>query len=715
MHDALQNLPKAELARIVSETVPDGDEILRRIKPKRIKSYMVDAGLRPDGPGIGRAVADLIRIEAFATSGVEAMRRRFPGLSAIAGPGGTRTWLVSLKHVVVERDGLGLSEKRAVPTVLQQGLSALALADDLDAALDAIAPSVSDEVEAMRASARPAILAFRKRYKAILEAVDADVAPEIRTRVRNYLKTHRIDDAFDRGLTVAGVLEEALSTPVVTVERQSARRRFASVVGYADHVDRLKAGRPPRRIVFHVGPTNSGKTHDAMLALAQAGQGVYLAPLRLLALEGYERLADAGLRAGMVTGEESIAAEGATHLAMTIEMAPLSRDWDVAVIDEIQMLLDPDRGWAWTRALLGVRCRTLYLCGSPDALSLVEKAARILGEEIDVVEHERKSPLRVEDRPARLDDVRAGDALVAFSRRDVLFHRQILLDRGLTVSTIYGALSPEVRRAEAARFRSGEAEVLVATDAIGMGLNLGPLRRVVFTKLDKFDGRSKRQLMPSEIRQIAGRAGRFGHHGEGLVSVLGGSLRPVRDALEGAHDPRRQDGLFMVQPEAATLEEAARELGTESLAAVLREFGKRTVYEGSHYKSGSLEETIEAAGLVDGFKLPIAEKFAFATCPMDRRSHEGSEQVRRFAAARANARPLRIGRRPSSRVARVPHTLEGNEAEVKLMSAYLWLARRFPDTFPDVEVATARRLDANALIEAELGSRATQRVRGGTA
>jgi ATP-dependent RNA helicase SUPV3L1/SUV3 len=268
------------------------------------------------------------------------------------------------------------------------------------------------------------------------------------------------------------------------------------------------------------GPTNSGKTHAALERLRQVRSGVYLAPLRLLALEVYERLRDQGVPVSLVTGEERIVDPCATHLCCTVEMLPLHGIFDVAVIDEIQMLVDPARGWAWTQALLGVAAHEVLLCGALEAQDAVTQVLGLTGESLVVHRFERKNPLRVLDRPLRMSDLQPGDCVVAFTRKDVLELTELIQNKtGLQTATIYGALSPEVRRMQARLFHEGQADVLVATDAIGMGLNL-PIRRVVFSSVEKFDGQQQRRLRVSETLQIAGRAGRYGLHDEGLVGAF---------------------------------------------------------------------------------------------------------------------------------------------------------------------------------------------------
>jgi hypothetical protein len=253
------------------------------------------------------------------------------------------------------------------------------------------------------------------------------------------------------------------------IREASGYERYAAIFPAARSLD--------RRFLFLAGPTNSGKTYEALKLAGEAETAEILSPLRLLALEHYERMNEEGLAAGMVTGEERILPEGATHIARTIETLDLHRAVDVCVIDEIQMLADPSRGWAWTQAVIGAPARLVVLTGAPEAIPLVEHLLAMTGEALEVRILKRKGKLNVEGTPAKLEKLTRGDAVVAFSRRDVHDLRTRLFQAGRTVATVYGALGPEVRRAEATRFRNGEAEVLVATDAIGMGLNIGPLRR----------------------------------------------------------------------------------------------------------------------------------------------------------------------------------------------------------------------------------------------
>lgn len=273
-----------------------------------------------------------------------------------------------------------------------------------------------------------------------------------------------------------------------------------------------------RRFEIHVGGTNTGKTYESLQRLKKAASGVYLAPLRLLALEVQERLLEDGIVCSMLTGEEEDIREGATHISSTVEKLDIGCRYAVAVIDECQMISDRDRGFAWTRAILGVQADEIHLCVAPEGLRIVERIIKALGEPYKVIRHERKVPLVWTDRPVKITQAKAGDAFVAFSKKRVLQLADELRHNGVLASIIYGNLPYATRRRQMELFLTGETTVLVATDAIGMGLNL-PIRRVIFTEDEKYDGVSTRPLRSGEVRQIAGRAGRFGIYDEGFASA----------------------------------------------------------------------------------------------------------------------------------------------------------------------------------------------------
>ncbi|MET0258216.1 MAG: SUV3 C-terminal domain-containing protein, partial [Methylobacterium sp.] len=221
----------------------------------------------------------------------------------------------------------------------------------------------------------------------------------------------------------------------------------------------------------------------------------------------------------------------------------------------------------------------------------------------------------------------------------------------------------------------------------------------------KWDGTATRALTNPEIRQIAGRAGRFGHQDEGHVSATDdASLGPIRDALAGAPTAPAADTRFYVRPDLIAIEAAALELGTASLAEVLAHFSRATFYDGSPFQPSEMEEALEAARAVDKARLPIREAFAFAVAPIDRRDAVSKAVLDRWVQARAAGASV-----PALR-ASVDGELHDLERTVKLAAAYLWLGRRFPDTFDEVEATKRLRSRANAAIEAQLRETASHVV-----
>ena len=276
-----------------------------------------------------------------------------------------------------------------------------------------------------------------------------------------------------------------------------------------------------RHFYLHLGPTNSGKTYEGVERLHGALHGIYLGPLRLLAAEQFEALNLDDVPCSLVTGEEQILVPGSRVQSSTVEMADLKARYDVAVIDECQMIADRDRGGAWSAAILGLCADEIHACASPDAEALLTRIITECGDELTIVRHERMTKLEIEKEGFQFPtSVRPGDALIVFSKARVHAVAAELRSRGVTVSLIYGALPPDVRRNQAERFHRKETDVVVSTDAIAMGMNL-PIERVVFLESEKYDGDITRTLTDAEIKQIAGRAGRFGMYDTGYVNAFG--------------------------------------------------------------------------------------------------------------------------------------------------------------------------------------------------
>lgn len=476
------------------------------------------------------------------------------------------------------------------------------------------------------------------------------------------------------------------------IREASGYERYAAIFPVARSLE--------RRFLFLAGPTNSGKTHEALRLAGEADTAEILSPLRLLALEHFERMSEDNLPAGMITGEERVVPEGATHIARTIETLDLHRVVDVCVIDEVQMLDDPNRGWAWTQAIVGAPARHVVLTGAPEAIPLVEHLLAMTGEPLDVRILKRKGDLSVERAPVDLNRLSRGDAVIAFSRANVHELRTKLVQSGRSVAAVYGALGPEVRRAEAARFRNGEAEILVATDAIGMGLNIGPLRRVVFSTLHKFDGVRERQLTAMEIKQIAGRAGRFGHHDEGLVSALpeagayGRIEAVISNALTG--EAAKLRGKAYIRPNQETVLSASEVLQTDRLGRVLRHLNDTLVTGHPDLRMADMEEMIELALLLDTVELSILDRLSYSMAPVDGRERLAVELLIDWARQHAMngwVHPPNFGSQAD---------LLKLEARVKIATTWLWLAQRYPDVYQEVDAVVDLRADLNSRIEEKL-------------
>ncbi len=297
----------------------------------------------------------------------------------------------------------------------------------------------------------------------------------------------------------------------------------------------VKARQIKRKFYLHLGDTNTGKTYNAMEALRKAKSGMYLSPLRILALENFEKLNNLGVPCNLATGEEEILKEGANHVSCTIEKANIKKICDVAVIDEIQIINDNQRGDAWSRALLGMPAFEIHVCGAMSSKNLLIKILEDIGEEYEIKEYERNTPLIVEEKNFTINDVKEGDALVLFSKKRVLELAQTYSKNGIKSSLIYGDLPPEVRKKQYEQFLSKESKILVSTDAIGMGVNL-PIRRIVFMNTRKFDGEEVRDLTSQEVKQIAGRAGRKGIYNEGFVATVTGNQNFIKSKIENKDD-----------------------------------------------------------------------------------------------------------------------------------------------------------------------------------
>lgn len=485
--------------------------------------------------------------------------------------------------------------------------------------------------------------AYRDQVEACIQAREAAKAAAEAERLR------KIEEALERERR----------------EREALRSRLVAAFPAWKH-DR----RNEQHISLHIGPPNSGKTYDALQALIRAGSGWYLAPLRLLAFEVFDRLNQQGVPCNLLTGEEYIPVEGATITASTIEMFNPGNSGRCVIIDEAQMLADPDRGWAWTRALMETQSPDIHVIAPQTAQSLVETLAASAAIPCTPIQHDRLAPIEVAEHNWPLDALPPRTILVAFSRRMVLHLKTVLEERGRSVSVVYGSLPPEVRRKQADRFAEGETEICIATDAVGMGLNL-PADHVCFYEIEKFDGTRVRRLLPAEVQQIGGRAGRYGYSHAGLVGAVDrADLKQVRE-------------LFYQEPKELTHARVAPSV--QDLEMI----------------PGSFADRLEQWAAMES--IPDSLRSAIKTTDMDERirlarmlTDDQVEQVGMEAAVKLVNAPTRQSSRaywyscaraifegrymplppPAPRLIKNGRDLETTETSISCADIYLWLASR---------------------------------------
>ncbi len=300
------------------------------------------------------------------------------------------------------------------------------------------------------------------------------------------------------------------------------------------------------RVLAVLGPTNTGKTHFALERMMAHGTGIMGFPLRLLARENYDRVVKAkGARAvALITGEEKILPPNPRYFLCTVEAMPLERRTEFLAVDEIQLCADPERGHVFTDRLLRARgtAETLFL-GAETIRGLLTS----LVPEARVMTRPRFSSLTYAG-PKRLSRLPPRTAVVAFTAGDVHTLADRLRQHRGGTAVVLGALSPRTRNAQVAMYQGGEVDYLVATDAIGMGLNMD-VSHVCFASIRKFDGWRQRLLTESEVAQIAGRAGRHMNDGTfGTTSDVGPLESDLVSRVE-SHDFPRLRTLYWRNPD----------------------------------------------------------------------------------------------------------------------------------------------------------------------
>jgi ATP-dependent RNA helicase SUPV3L1/SUV3 len=448
-----------------------------------------------------------------------------------------------------------------------------------------------------------------------------------------------------------------------------------------------------RKIIFHGGPTNSGKTYTALQRLKQAENGLYLGPLRLLAAEIYETLTTEGLYTNLHTGQERREIAFSTHTSSTVEMFTATKEYDVVVIDEIQMLADPTRGAAWTRALLGLRCKEIHVCGGLEAKNVVEKLAKACGDEFELHTYTRFTELRVAEKSLASNfkktgayrNVQPGDCVVAFSRNDIFaIKREIENTTNFKCCVIYGKLPPQTRADQARRFNDPDSgyDILVASDAIGMGLNLN-IRRIIFNSIFKFNGDKIVRLGHSDVKQISGRAGRRNSpYPLGEVTCRDSRDLPfIRECLSTDIAPIEKAGLLPTAAHIELFSEAvsAYEAGKEEelfpdLHQVLKQFNAMATVKGDYFLGRQHELQMIAKRIKT---IPLSLRDAYIMC-LSPTTENSLELLENFAWKHCR------GEVPGLSSRKVPKRASSFEDLSNLCGIYadadlfLWLGLKFP-------------------------------------
>jgi len=260
------------------------------------------------------------------------------------------------------------------------------------------------------------------------------------------------------------------------------------------------------KITAVLGPTNTGKTHLAIETMLSFDTGMIGFPLRLLAREVYDKvIKKIGVdKVALITGEEKIIPSNSKYFLCTVESMPIDKNLDFVGVDEIQMCADHERGHIFTDRLLNIRGNKLTMfMGSNTIKNIIAK----LDDDIEVINRERLSKLSYSGHK-KISRIDRKTAIIAFSAEEVYAIAELIRRQKGGAAIVMGSLSPKTRNAQVALYQSGDVDFLVATDAIGMGINMD-LNHVYFSNLKKFDGKKSRRLNLSEIGQIAGRAGRY--------------------------------------------------------------------------------------------------------------------------------------------------------------------------------------------------------------
>ncbi|KAI1481613.1 hypothetical protein K445DRAFT_313807 [Daldinia sp. EC12] len=497
-----------------------------------------------------------------------------------------------------------------------------------------------------------------------------------------------------------------------------------------------------RTIHLHVGPTNSGKTYNALKALENSKSGIYAGPLRLLAHEVYTRFTAKGKKCALVTGEEQRIPEGEDNFfrSCTVEMTPLNLPVDVAVIDEIQMIGDVERGWAWTQAVLGVQAKEVHLCGEERAVDLIQSLCASTGDKCVITRYNRLSPLQTMDHSlGNYANLEKGDAVIAFSRVGIhAIKNQIEKLTGRRCAMVYGSLPPETRAQQASLFNDpdNDYDYLVASDAIGMGLNL-EIKRIIFEQLHKRIKTTYKQITTSEIKQIGGRAGRYrtarqANQSESATDANGNEetgTPPQKPAQPGLVTTLDKADLPVLQKAFMSEPEPITSAGIQPPPAVIERFSSyfppntpfsyivnrlRDIAQLSpRFHLCSLKEMLAVADLIQPYPMSVYDRCVFMNAPVNLSDKHGPMILQAFARCvsnmeggelldipEVNLELLDRGDEMFSSTGDILRQLEGLHRTITL---YLWLSYRYSGVFRSQNLAFHVKSLVETRIDAHLG------------
>eukprot|EP01080_Neovahlkampfia_damariscottae_P010409 gene10409-2938_t len=455
-----------------------------------------------------------------------------------------------------------------------------------------------------------------------------------------------------------------------------------------------------RKIVFHTGPTNSGKSFSSIERLLKSKTGVYCSPLRLLATEVYTKLNSKGVNCSLMTGDDKREIENSNHISCTVEMFNVNKRYDCVVIDEIQMINDPNRGHAWTKAFLGAISEEIHLCGEERTIKIIQKLCQVTGDELEIKKYERLTPLEISKKSIHSwKDLKKGDCVITFTRREIFrIKNEIEQQTKFKVAIVYGSLPPETRVKQAELFNStnNDYDVLVATDAIGYGLNLN-IKRIIFYKVTKFDGMQIRNLNSSEVKQIGGRAGRFQSRYP-LGEITAFKKEDLNYIEQQYYKPNKSIRYAGIAPSFKKLEEAFFELEHLQFSQILEKFLEISNTEKKYFIC-DMEDQIEIAALIDDIEMPFSDRLKFTMVPIDTDNMKSMSALKRFAHYHSKGEIVRIQKKNLNLNPKTSSELSELESYYQLLTAYCWLSYQFEDTFIQRELAKTLQLQCSHIIE----------------